>query len=65
MVLGSCANEFTIQQQARMHCYIDRNYQLLLEHDGISPSTLPLAPRVLSSSNGKVYAITSKAQYLE
>ncbi|XP_057305554.1 pappalysin-1-like isoform X2 [Hydractinia symbiolongicarpus] len=50
---GLCPNQFTLQQQARMHCYIDLMYQQW-GVDTNEPSIIPLQPRVLNSSPTQV-----------
>ena len=45
--------KFSLQQQARMHCYIDNYYQGWQRKD-VPPSTVPIAPIVLSSAPGTV-----------
>eukprot|EP00795_Rhopilema_esculentum_P005888 gene5888-11220_t len=50
MGYGDCQDEFTNDQVARMHCYID-----LIHHGWVlqdNPSPTPLRPKVLSYSNG-------------
>ena len=44
-----CSNEFTPDQVSRMHCYADFMYQTWRLGD--SPSSPPMAPKILSYSN--------------
>lgn len=52
----SCTESFSPQQVARMHCYIDLIYQSW-QPEITGPSFIPLPPRVIGDSPGKV-AIT-------
>ena len=53
VLLGSCTNEFTLTQVARMHCYIDRFYQTW-QPNPVAPSAIPLPPRILDAKDNKV-----------
>ena len=44
---GTCSNQFTPQQIARMHCYIDMVYQVWVSTQE-GPSAIPLPPRILA-----------------
>uniref|UniRef100_A0A7M5XC51 LamG-like jellyroll fold domain-containing protein n=1 Tax=Clytia hemisphaerica TaxID=252671 RepID=A0A7M5XC51_9CNID len=52
-VTGSCASEFTKQQRARMHCYLDSHYQRW-QINSVPPSTIPLKPSLVSYKNKAV-----------
>ncbi|XP_052790398.1 pappalysin-1-like isoform X2 [Mya arenaria] len=51
----TCVSEFTQQQVARMHCYLDLVYQPM--RDMKRPSPVPLAPKVLSAGDGSVQLV--------
>ncbi|KAG7456967.1 hypothetical protein MATL_G00241530 [Megalops atlanticus] len=48
----SCTNNFTPNQVARMHCYVDLVYQNWLH--GKKPTPVPLPPMVIGQSSGSV-----------
>jgi len=50
---GSCANKFTKQQQARMHCYLDSHYQRW-QTNSVPPSAIPFKPKVTSYAGNSV-----------
>ena len=56
-----CTNQFSPQQAARMHCYIDLKYRGWLEgrqRDDHFDSVIPLPPRIISVSDGPKPSIT-------
>lgn len=48
----SCTNNFTPQQVARMHCYIDLDYQSWQSNP--KPSFIPLSPRITEAKKDKI-----------
>ena len=48
----SCINHFTPQQVARMHCYIDLDYQSW--QTNAKPSFVPLSPRIIEAKTGSI-----------
>ena len=48
----SCTNHFTPQQVARMHCYIDLDYQSW--QTNAKPSFVPLPPRIIEANKDKI-----------
>lgn len=48
----SCTNHFTPQQIARMHCYIDQDYQSW--QTNAKPSIVPLPPRITSATENSI-----------
>ncbi|XP_014678587.1 PREDICTED: pappalysin-1-like, partial [Priapulus caudatus] len=47
-----CSSEFTPQQVARMHCYLDLKYQTWQQEK--RPSPVPLAPSIVTATNTSV-----------
>ena len=48
----SCIDHFTPQQVARMHCYIDLDYQSW--QTNAKPSFVPLPPRIIQANNDRI-----------
>ena len=48
----SCTDNFTPQQVARMHCYIDQDYQSW--QTNVRPSFIPLPPRITSQDEDSI-----------
>jgi hypothetical protein len=48
----SCTNHFTPQQVARMHCYIDLDYQSW--QTNTKPSFVPLPPRIIEADKDSI-----------
>lgn len=53
MSYSDCASSFTEQQVARMHCYIDLQYQRWSENFYILPAP-PAPPKIISSSSSAI-----------
>ncbi|CDW52559.1 Laminin G 3 and Notch and Sushi and Peptidase M43 domain containing protein [Trichuris trichiura] len=51
---GECANHFTAQQVARMHCYVDLKYAGWLAGPSMPRDCIPTAPRVIRKTNSSI-----------